>query len=224
MSRAPSEDIPRFYEPNSTYTIPCGGRNVTLREILLWDDRRLESEHSYIQWLSQLHLPSNHNDASPLIDDNVFLTYRSDIRYRNQMRIVMARMASFYGYEMTFPAPNRRTNIALRADTDPQPNLGTSGNYNHLRISRILRSLRVLGLEREALQFKRCLIHDGSHPQPGGRIHPTALAWSYWNKTSDVNASIASYVEPSAAEGSLFGWATNYELIADDRDQKFPDI
>jgi Opioid growth factor receptor (OGFr) conserved region len=32
-----------------------------------------------------------------------------------------------------------------------------AGNHNHLRITRILKSLRILGLENEALAFFECL-------------------------------------------------------------------
>jgi hypothetical protein len=64
-------------------------------------------------------------------------------------------MMTFYGFETRFGKQitvTRAPNFAAKATGWLSP-----GNHNHLRITRILRCLTVLGLEAEAKAFFGCL-------------------------------------------------------------------
>ncbi|MCJ1483736.1 hypothetical protein MMC06_003904 [Schaereria dolodes] len=138
-----------FYDPVSAAT---DSKRRTLSSILAWDDSKLECCHDYIQILFPLPERSPFNITAPIIDQETFDTFRSRPELRGRMKTSFARMLSFYGFEMEdgdegmniFPAPHF---------LEASKNWVTRFDHNHLRITRIIRSLRVLGLENEAEAF-----------------------------------------------------------------------
>jgi hypothetical protein len=70
-------------------------------------------------------------------------------------------MLAFYGLEMRGTVSLSVTRAS--SFTERAENWVTPSNHNHLRITRILKSLRLLGLEAEAAAFFECLadIHHG---------------------------------------------------------------
>ncbi len=65
-------------------------------------------------------------------------------------------MLGFYGLEIVESCPltvRRAPSFAVRTE-----NWLTANNHNHLRITRILKSMRTLGLETEATAFFNCLV------------------------------------------------------------------
>lgn len=66
---------------------------------------------------------------------------------RENLRAAFRRMLRFYGFES-------RDGIGRAGNFEEQArNWLRPGNHNHLRITRILRSLRLLGLQSEAALF-----------------------------------------------------------------------
>jgi Opioid growth factor receptor (OGFr) conserved region len=64
-------------------------------------------------------------------------------------------MLAFYGLEIVEshpPTVSRAPSLVARSD-----NWLTASNHNHLRITRILKCMRILGLEVEATAFFDCL-------------------------------------------------------------------
>ena len=108
-------------------------RGRRLEDILLWDHARLEFVHDYIQWLFPLTEPSMAQPSSPVLSADDVRLIRTDAALRQRMRDALAVMLEFYGIDPQGP----RDWIEL-------------GNHNHLRLTRILRSLRIAGLEPEA--------------------------------------------------------------------------
>ena len=135
----------------------------TLADVLSWDDYQLEVRHDYIQWLFPLPETSGVSANAPTVTAAVFAAFHaSDERARalqQNARRGFVRMMAFYGWTATYhedalghypvlfqPAENQaeRCRCWVRR-TD----------HNHLRLTRILRSLRVLGLEKEAATLWR---------------------------------------------------------------------
>jgi hypothetical protein len=85
---------------------------------------------------------------------------------------------NFYGFEALSIKPikvDRAPNFAAKATGWLFP-----GNHNHLRITRILRCLTVLGLEAEAAAFLECLaeIYEDEQDKPLPAItDETMLYW-----------------------------------------------
>ena len=152
--------------------------NRTLAQILAWDDRRLESIHDYIQWLFPLPERSGANPSAPTLDDATIAAFRSTPMMRDSLRQAFLRMLRFYGLAWTDgPAPNvtRSANFAVRSQEWLSPM-----NHNHLRLTRILRSLRLLGLEAESAALFRAL--DAIHQEFPGRI--TERTFDYWKEAA----------------------------------------
>jgi hypothetical protein len=129
-----------------------GGRY--LQEILEWSDNGLERTHDYIQWLFPLPERSGFNVSAPVLDAGTIHEFRSRLELQRNMRASFVRMLTFYGLEMVgLPGPIRPSSYFAQRSA----NWLTESNHNHLRITRILRSLRILGLKAEALAFFDCL-------------------------------------------------------------------
>jgi hypothetical protein len=124
-----------------------------LDEILAWRDGRLEGVHDFIQWLFPLPEPSRFNPGAPLLTPEDVAAFRSDPAMRANLRRSYERILSFLGLAETAPGEVvEGPNLANRA-----PDVWDHPNHNWLRITRILRSLRLLGLEAEAQALYRRL-------------------------------------------------------------------
>ncbi len=127
----------------------------TLAEILAWDDAPLEMVHDYIQWLFPLPERSAFNADAPLLTSEDIAAFRNDTALRDRLRTAYHRMLRFYALPTNNP----------EAFT---PQWLTPGNHNFLRITRILRCLRLLGLEAEARDFLNQL--EALYAAGAGRI------------------------------------------------------
>ena len=120
------------------------GRRID--EIRAWDDGRLEAVHDYIQWLFPLPEASGFNPYAPVLTPEDIVTIRDDPALRDQVRGSFGRLLRFYGYGWERGA-------VIETDASRRRAWVTPGNHNFLRISRILRSLSLLGLREEAAAF-----------------------------------------------------------------------
>jgi hypothetical protein len=124
-----------------------------LDDILAWPDGRLEAVHDFIQWLFPLPEPSRFNPDAPLLTPEDIATFRQDSALRANLRRSFERILTFLGLqEADGGEVVEGPNFAKRA-----PDVWNYPNHNWLRITRILRSLRLLGLEAEAQALYRRL-------------------------------------------------------------------
>jgi len=130
-------------------------RGRYLHEIQRWADDQLEAVHDYIQWLFPLPEPSGFNLAAPVLNRQSIQEFRTRPDLQEKLRVSFLRMMDFYGLDVRSGEQvtvNRTSNFAAKATVWLSP-----GNHNHLRITRILRCLSLLGLEAEAKAFFDCL-------------------------------------------------------------------
>lgn len=121
----------------------------TLEQLWAWDDERLEDVHDYIQWLFPLPEPSQFNPDAPLLTPVDIAAFKTDVTLQNNLRRSYRRILTFLGLATTETGQVvDGQNLASRA-----ADIWESPNHNWLRISRILRSLILLGLDREARAF-----------------------------------------------------------------------
>jgi hypothetical protein len=124
-------------------------RGRTLGELLAWPDEDLEDIHDFIQWLFPLPEPSGANPAAPTLDAAAIAAFRATPAMRERLSQALDRMLHFYGlaWDRQSPAPVivRAPNFSARAGDWLRPM-----NHNHLRLTRILRSTLLLGLEPES--------------------------------------------------------------------------
>ena len=133
-----------FYRGKST---DSEGR--LLKDIWTWNDDELESVHDYIQWLFPLSALSRFNPDAPLLTGNDIAAFKVEPLLQANLLMSFKRILTFLGFEMTtdgkiVEADNFHERIA---------DIWAIPNHNWLRISRILRSLTVLGLKAPAHAF-----------------------------------------------------------------------
>jgi hypothetical protein len=154
-------------------------RGRFLTEIQSWPDDRLESVHNYIQWLFPLPEPSPVNPSTPLLDSAAIREFTQRPELRERMRGSFLRMLQFYGLEWHEGAVTRGASYDERSRNWLWP-----GNHNHLRITRILRCLRLAGLAAEASAFFACLraIYDEERVKPRPAI--SAETFRFWTSAA----------------------------------------
>ena len=144
MDPVPIHPVVAFYRDGAR-----DDRGRTLFEILAWPDDDLEDIHDFIQWLFPLPEPSGANPAAPMLDAAAIAAFRATPVMRDRLRQALDRMLHFYGlaWDQQSPAPAivRAPSFRDRAENWLRPM-----NHNHLRLTRILRSTLLLGLEAES--------------------------------------------------------------------------
>jgi hypothetical protein len=141
----------RFYSGEGT-----DHRGRSLNEILAWDDDALEDEHDFIQWLFPLTEPSGVNPHAPLLSPDEMRQFHQSAEVQARVLDAFRRMLGFYGLQMREAGSEIQIS---KAENYPRRsrNWITPSNHNFLRVTRILKSLRLLGLRRPADAFFVCL-------------------------------------------------------------------
>jgi hypothetical protein len=121
----------------------CDGRGRLAREVLGFSNQQLEEIHNYIQWLFPLPTRSGAQPDAPVLTKAEIEAIRADKRAKDILRQATKRMLRFY----------RDTNWWL-----------TPMDHNHLRITRIIRSLRLLMGPDAAQRFYQAILalHDAA--------------------------------------------------------------
>jgi hypothetical protein len=140
-----------FYEGTTT-----DNRGRWLREIQSWDFSKLEAVHDYVQWLFPLRKRSPVNPAAPSLDQEAISEFRARPELRAELIRTLEVMLRFYGFSLAGSLEEPK--VICSDDFEPRAaNWMTSGNHNHLRITRILGCLRALGCENYGEAFFRAL-------------------------------------------------------------------
>lgn len=149
-------------------------RGRTLEAIRAFRTERLEGTHDFIQWLFPLPEPSGANPAAPRLSHDDVAAFAADAALRDELRASLDVMLRFYGLERSggpeAPRVERGANWRERSGE------WLLRPHNFLRITRILRSLALLGCAPEASAFLRCL--EGICRDPAAGIGERTLA--YW--------------------------------------------
>ncbi|KAL9621400.1 MAG: hypothetical protein Q9160_004160 [Pyrenula sp. 1 TL-2023] len=201
MDRSSADTIISFYSQRNPGTDFLGR---SLSDILAYTDDQLEHSHNYIQVLFPLPEGSPFNLSAPIIDEVTFHRFHASIIPSTdtseddnpQQGLIKAfrRMCAFYGFELQYPRdPNgeARALVAPLADEVQRRrrfrNWVMPFNHNHLRITRIIRCLRVLGKGDEAKAFSEALKEvDRRNPR---RIGGRSLA--YWQRAAERPLNVA---------------------------------
>ena len=123
-------------------------RGRLLAEITRQDDDWLELTHDYIQWLFPLEEPSRVTPWAPTVTRDVREAFLHDELLRQQLKASFLRMLRFYGLTYRDGQIGKGPNWAER-----KGEWFTQRTHNNLRITRILKSLALLGLRPLAEDF-----------------------------------------------------------------------
>ncbi|WP_430460079.1 opioid growth factor receptor-related protein [Thalassolituus sp. LLYu03] len=119
-------------------------RGRTFNGILAFSNTEMESCHDYIQWLFPLRDPSPYNPEAPVVTEAVAAAFRASPELQKKVHQALLRMMHFYS--MVLKETPQGFELLLPAEPSALHWL-TVENHNHRRISRILASLKLLGLD-----------------------------------------------------------------------------
>jgi hypothetical protein len=117
----------------------------------------LEDIHDYIQWLFPLTEPSAAAPRSPVLTTEDMSIIKEDLVIQDNLNKALERMEQFY---------------------DNNDHWLEDYNHNHLRITRIIKSLNLL-LDRDIAERFYGKIMDRINSSPGSVSEESV---SYWNK------------------------------------------
>ena len=129
------------------------GAGRTIEEVLAFSDDRLERHHDFIQWLFPLTEPSAAVPGSPVLTLEDIAAVRASATAQARLARAVQRMLAFY------------------RDTD---HWRRASDHNHLRVTRIIKSLRLLVGDPAADAFRGDMMSMAEDAGVG------ALSLSYW--------------------------------------------
>lgn len=135
--------LPRFYSGTAS-----DDRGRRLEEIWRFSHDELEDIHDYIQWLFPLTERSAFNPGAPVLDEPTIKRFRTDETLHRNVERSLDVMLDFYGF-----ARHGDRIVQSPAFTERAANWLTPGNHNFLRLTRILKSLTLLGLAPRAREL-----------------------------------------------------------------------
>ena len=121
-----------------------------LEQIWSWDYQKLEAVHDFIQWLFPLTQPSGVNADAPLVNDSVIEAFVGNDSLRTRLNKSLETMLRFYGLECNQHSPGSIEIFESDEYETRKRNWISPGNHNYLRLTRILISLKLLGMEKHA--------------------------------------------------------------------------
>lgn len=156
---------PSVTDPLHAYLAGLGpdGRGRLIDAVLGFSDEELEAAHDYIQWLFPLPERSSAQPQAPVLTGPAIQSIKTDRRALGNLARATERMLRFY----------RDTAWWLRPY-----------DHNHLRITRIIRSLNLLAGPGEARRFHREIL--ALHEAAGAPVNDRSLR--YWAEASEPGA------------------------------------
>jgi hypothetical protein len=146
------DEIVKFYRG--------GGRNGagrTIDQIWAFSAPQLELTHDFIQWLFPLRDRSAFVPGAPTLTDATVAAFRESDELRAGLGRSLDVMLAFYGLRRDVDASGDVSIEPARELSIRGPQWWTAGNHNHRRLTRIISSLSILGLEPEARALEACL-------------------------------------------------------------------
>jgi hypothetical protein len=194
MSTSDQHLLIRFFDP--AIAAP-GPRNRSLATILAWPDSQLESSHDYIQTVFPLPEESMFSFA-PIVTKEVRDAFLAQAELGASLRGALERMLAFYGLQFGAVTDGESQKTVTRGPhfATASRNWVTRFDHNHLRMTRILRSLRVLGLEGEAAALHKFLSTD---EKVTSSVSPRSQM--YWRRAAERDLYLPPDEEGEDAEG-----------------------
>jgi hypothetical protein len=127
-------------------------RGRRIEDVWRFTNDELEAEHDYIQWLFPLPERSAFNPGAPVLDAATIDAFQRDERLRSNLEHSLGVMLAFYGLVPRDDGVARGPTFAERSRIWLTPH-----NHNFLRLTRIMKSLTLLGLGERAMQLLECL-------------------------------------------------------------------
>ena len=132
----------------------------------------LEHTHDYIQWLFHIPEASRFNQFAPVLTPTVQDAFNAEDVLKAQQRQSLDVMLDFFGLERDEQSITARPELSIETHIWLK-----TGGHNHLRITRIIRSLALCHQKALARRFQQAVIEIGSRQ---GVVSHTSV--TYWRE------------------------------------------
>jgi hypothetical protein len=130
----------------------------------------LEHTHDYIQWLFPIPEPGRFNAFAPRLDDLARNRFRESPELQERQRRSLDVMLDFFGLQ------RHDLTISAGPELNPKDHIWLkTGGHNHLRITRMIRSLHLCHQPQLAAAFQTAVLTIGKD-----RGYVSELSRSYW--------------------------------------------
>jgi hypothetical protein len=151
----------------------------TLEDVLGFSNQELERGHTYIQWIFPLDEPSRAQPRSPVLTTEDIETLKGNNAVALKMGMILGLMADFYGFAMT--TKGEETVFVKSRDFDAlADNWLSPRNHNFLRLTRMIKSLKLLGFEYYAKALQKFLLDIADEEENKNIIGYTTR--SFWQE------------------------------------------
>ena len=117
--------------------------------IYRWTDDQWEGTHDFIQWVFPLDEKSKHNVKAPVLTYREIVAFQTSNMLRQRMLMAFERFLSFVGLKCKTNSYGGVT-IAKAKDFSGKLNVWSKPNHNWLSVTRVLKSLCLMGLDNHA--------------------------------------------------------------------------
>ena len=152
-------------------------RGRKLDEIWQQDHVWLEKTHDYIQWLFPLNDKSGFNLHAPILNEQDIETFKDSKELKLNLAHSFQLILDFYGLKFN----ESHSKITTSESFEERKKTWLHwGNHNHMRITRILKCLQLLGLETYTESF--FIFLEQLYRTEKGKI--TGVTLSHWQEAS----------------------------------------
>jgi hypothetical protein len=141
-----------------------------LADLWAFSDDEMEFHHDFVQWMFPLEEPSRFNFRAPTLSEEDLRAFRDEPELRANLERSFDRFLAFLGLE------RREGRVVPAADFEAKREVFLAPDHNWLRITRVLKSLRLLGLEGPS----RALYDGLLDLMKDGRAQITAETRRFW--------------------------------------------
>ena len=153
------------------------------------NDKNLESHHDYIQVVFPNIKKSSYANQDLYLEKNLKkwqeLMQNLEIRLKIQknLKLNLIRILKFFGFEVTLGENSEITKLVAKNDGV----VFNPGNHNSLRLTRVLKCLKIFGLDNE---YNLIIISINSNKEIMTKINKNSIlknSYEYWIKSKKTN-------------------------------------
>lgn len=155
-----------------------------IKNILKWNDYKLEKNHDWVQWVFPLPEKSKYNLNAPILDYFDIHLFKSTKILDKTIYTAFIRLLNFYGFTLDpitllpkqYKSLYRKENGII---------VGLYSSHNYLRITRIMRFFNLIGKEYLSLLFFLAMCQAiNSDPKLNKKVVDSS-SLKYWMNTQD---------------------------------------
>jgi len=161
-----------------------GPSGRTIDDVLAFTVEQLEVEHEYIQWLFPSKEESKAVPSSPVTCDDEVGLMLAHPQFLRRYKTALRKMLGFYG--LSLESQGDQVMVTRSSSYDERSALWLHRPHNFKRLSRILGSLRLFGMDAEANALRLAL--EAIYERSADKVDPATRveldkSLRFWKET-----------------------------------------